>query len=804
MRDLERRSASDGTGGGRGPGAAPGKATLTGRLQRRARATAGPAAEAQATQASGEMGSGLPSALRSRLEGATGADLGGVMVHTGAAAQAASAELGAEAWTLGTDLYFAADTYAPGTPAGDHLIAHEIAHVVQQQGGAAREVRGRLEVSAPGDALELEAERFADAFAAGGTATIAQRTGAVVQRRPIDPPQNLDERAAAADDRGARALARELVRDEVAPAEVARLAALVPEASQAGFWTELVARLARALPRQIAVGVPAELTTADAVRAWIEPWAQRAAAWLEVLPAAHAAAVKDAVSQRVASIVARWKTPNYGRFADQEPARDGIYAGVAPHLGVGVLEQAHRLAPVEGDDPAAGEGRRDIWMADQTRRETEDTTALAAGAFDRAEVERAAAAMVHLADGLRTLEASAPDHAALVQAYAEAVMAYKRTLRLGTGRATPADLARLREHTAELDAQVVAVNRAETDRQATLIDGGKVPGGRHQRRGDVAHAQWWQPLLVPGVPIERRPQEMTLDSGRRADQIDQVGLHEGGRTIHGTTDKFLTEGTSSHFCVNPDGSVGQLGPVSETGTHIVRGNAASVGLDLTFYDGPYLDGAADQAFLGFLEESPAQLVAAAKLSLATGDLSGRRFPLAPPVSDFRTKTTSTLDDSGPGVYPHGPMRANDHSDPGDEITQEFYKWIVAVQVWEERFGPIDVRDRGELARVEALVRGAERQALVALDDRTLLAHSAGRASIATTRERHTITIAPEGGAPTTQTLPQRTARGVVQLAIADGEVVTAGQPLARVNPFDDGQRGHFDAQVRAQLAELGS
>ena len=32
----------------------------------------------------------------------------------------------------------------------------------------------------------------------------------------------------------------------------------------------------------------------------------------------------------------------------------------------------------------------------------------------------------------------------------------------------------------------------------------------------------------------------------------------------------------------------------------------------------------------------------------------------------------------------------------------------------------------------------------------------------------------------------------------------AGQPLARVNPFDDGQRGHFDAQVRAQLAELGS
>jgi hypothetical protein len=765
---------------------------------------AGPAAEAQATQASGEAGSGLPSALRSRLESATGADLGGVQVHTGAAAQAASAELGAEAWTLGTDLYFAADTYAPGTPAGDHLIAHEIAHVVQQQGGAAREVRERLEVSAPGDALELEAERFADAFAAGGTATIAQRTGAVVQRRPVDPPQNLDERAAAADDRGARALARELVRDEVAPAEVARLAALVPEASQAGFWTELVARLARALPRQIAVVVPAELTTADAVRAWIEPWAQRAAAWLEVLPAAHAAAVKDAVSQRVASIVARWKTPNYGRFADQEPARDGIYAGVAPHLGVGVLEQAHRLAPVEGDDPAAGEGRRDIWMADQTRRETEDTTALAAGAFDRAEVEHAAAAMVHLADGLRTLEASAPDHAALVQAYAEAVMAYKRTLRLGTGRATPADLERLREHTAELDAQVVAVNRAETDRQATLIEGGKVPGGRHQRRGDVAHAQWWQPLLVPGVPIERRPQEMTLDSGRRADQIDQVGLHEGGRTIHGTTDKFLTEGTSSHFCVNPTApsdSSGRCPRPAPTSCGATRPRSGSISRSTTGRTSTARP--TRRSWDSSRSRRPSSWPRpSCRWRPATCRVSGFRWLLRCPT--FRTKTTATLDDSGPGVYPHGPMRANDHSDPGDEITQEFYKWIVVVQVWEERFGPIDVRDRGELARVEALVRGAERQALVALDDRTLLAHSAGRASIATTRERHTIAIAPEAGPPTTQSLPQRTARGVVQLAIADGEVVTAGQPLARVNPFDDGQRGHFDAQVRAQLAELGS
>ncbi len=55
-------------------------------------------------------------------------------VHTDAGAHTLSAALHANAVTLGRDIYFAPGRYAPGTPAGDRLLAHELTHVAQQQG----------------------------------------------------------------------------------------------------------------------------------------------------------------------------------------------------------------------------------------------------------------------------------------------------------------------------------------------------------------------------------------------------------------------------------------------------------------------------------------------------------------------------------------------------------------------------------------------------------------------------------------------------------------------------------------------
>ena len=62
----------------------------------------------------------------------------------------------------GTEVYFANNEYKPNTSDGDRLIAHELAHVVQQRGAA---TSGPLSVSEPGDSLEREADGVADQIA---------------------------------------------------------------------------------------------------------------------------------------------------------------------------------------------------------------------------------------------------------------------------------------------------------------------------------------------------------------------------------------------------------------------------------------------------------------------------------------------------------------------------------------------------------------------------------------------------------------------------------------------------------------
>lgn len=84
-----------------------------------------------------ELGPGQPldAGVRSQMEGALGADLGGVRVHTNAGAASLAGRLRARAFTVGPHVSFGAGEYQPGTPVGDALLAHELAHTVQQRGG---------------------------------------------------------------------------------------------------------------------------------------------------------------------------------------------------------------------------------------------------------------------------------------------------------------------------------------------------------------------------------------------------------------------------------------------------------------------------------------------------------------------------------------------------------------------------------------------------------------------------------------------------------------------------------------------
>lgn len=86
-----------------------------------------------------QLGSGrsLDGGAKSQMESALGANFSSVRIHTDAKAQALSNNLNARAFTIGSDIAFGAGEYNPGTLVGDALIAHELAHVAQQQGGDA-------------------------------------------------------------------------------------------------------------------------------------------------------------------------------------------------------------------------------------------------------------------------------------------------------------------------------------------------------------------------------------------------------------------------------------------------------------------------------------------------------------------------------------------------------------------------------------------------------------------------------------------------------------------------------------------
>jgi hypothetical protein len=98
-----------------------------------------------------------------------GADFASIRVHcAGADVDRACRALGARAFTVGSDIYFAAGAFRPDRRDGVWLLAHEVAHVVQQSAGLVGAARGLgLTVAPAGAAAERAADAAADAFVAG-------------------------------------------------------------------------------------------------------------------------------------------------------------------------------------------------------------------------------------------------------------------------------------------------------------------------------------------------------------------------------------------------------------------------------------------------------------------------------------------------------------------------------------------------------------------------------------------------------------------------------------------------------------
>jgi hypothetical protein len=116
-----------------------------------------------------QAGQPLDKESRNFFEPHFGRDLAEVRVHTSPLASESAHQLDARAFTVGQHIHFAAGQYDPASTGGRQLLAHELAHTAQQQGSPSQSSAG-LEVSQPGDALEIEADRVTQAVSSGNPA----------------------------------------------------------------------------------------------------------------------------------------------------------------------------------------------------------------------------------------------------------------------------------------------------------------------------------------------------------------------------------------------------------------------------------------------------------------------------------------------------------------------------------------------------------------------------------------------------------------------------------------------------------
>jgi|GEM_PF-3946120 len=144
-------------------------------------------------------GRSLDTETRSFMEPRFGRDFSEVRVHSDPRAAESAAMVNALAYTAGHEVVFASGRYSPRTGEGRRLLAHELAHVVQQS-GTSRTPDARLELGRRDDPLERAAERIADGISVSaegdagraGVLSNGAHSDPLIQRQP---ESGLDENA---------------------------------------------------------------------------------------------------------------------------------------------------------------------------------------------------------------------------------------------------------------------------------------------------------------------------------------------------------------------------------------------------------------------------------------------------------------------------------------------------------------------------------------------------------------------------------------------------------------------------------
>lgn len=155
------------------------------RLQRKSSSNAAMGAVPQIVHdVVGTPGRALDMPTRARLEPRFGTDFSGVRVHTDHHAASSAKAVGALAYTVGQHIVFGEGSYAPHSRSGQHLLAHELTHSIQQR-TAPTSLSPRMVVGAVDTAAEVEADHVADRVVAGHAApAIGAMPAPVLQRQP--------------------------------------------------------------------------------------------------------------------------------------------------------------------------------------------------------------------------------------------------------------------------------------------------------------------------------------------------------------------------------------------------------------------------------------------------------------------------------------------------------------------------------------------------------------------------------------------------------------------------------------------
>jgi hypothetical protein len=160
------------------------------RLQRSA-STSAPApgtAPAAVHEVLRSPGQPLDAPTRAFMEPRFGHSFADVRVHADAPSARSAAAVGARAYAVGTDVVFGAGSYAPASAEGRRLIAHELAHVVQQSGTSPATLSPSLEMGPAEAPEEREADAVAERVLSGGAAEVGLSSGGKLARKDSPTP----------------------------------------------------------------------------------------------------------------------------------------------------------------------------------------------------------------------------------------------------------------------------------------------------------------------------------------------------------------------------------------------------------------------------------------------------------------------------------------------------------------------------------------------------------------------------------------------------------------------------------------